>query len=103
MTIKTDEQKDEIVKDLIQGFDFEKVRSIMYLMERDKHDVPTISELKERAEKLIRSTFEHQDSEFWWAGGLAGYGGLCACYDNLWGFSLNYILEAKKVKARDYE
>lgn len=38
----TDKQKDNIVEDLIQGFDFEKVHSIMYLMTRNIHDVPTI-------------------------------------------------------------
>ena len=103
MAIMTDKQKDNIVEDLIQGFDFEKVHSIMYLMKRNIHDVPTIYELKEQADKLIRMTFEHQDREFWWAGGLAGHGGLCACYDDKWGFSLNFIMEAKKVRARDYE
>ena len=99
--IKTDEQKDKIVKDLIKGFDFEKVRSIMYLTKRDMHVVPSIKELKEQAEKLIRMTFEHQDREFWWAGGQH-HGGLCASYDDKWGFSLTYVAEAKKVKAMDY-
>lgn len=103
MAIITDKQKDNIVKDLIQGFDFEKVHSIMYLTKRSIHDVPTIYELKKIADKIIRMTFEHQDREFWWAGGLGGHGGLCACYDDKWGFSLNFIMEAKKVKARDYE
>ena len=94
---KTDEQKEKIVKDLIKGFDFDKVRSIMYLMKRDIHVVPSIKELKEQAEKLIRMNFEHQDREFWWAGGMHR-GGLCACYDNKWGLSLNYIAVAKKVR-----
>lgn len=40
---------------------------------------------------------EHQDREFWWAGGMHR-GGLCACYDNKWGLSLNYIAVAKKVR-----
>ena len=99
--IETDEQKDKIVKDLIKAFDFEKVRSIMYLTKRDMHVVPSIKELKEQAEKLIRMTFEHQDREFWWAGGQH-HGGLCASYDDKWGFSLTYVAEAKKVKAMDY-
>ena len=100
--IETDEQKDKIVKDLIKDFDFDKVRSIMYLTKRDMHVVPSIKELKEQAEKLIRMNFEHQDREFWWAGGMH-HGGLCASYDDKWGFTLTYIAEAKKVKAKDYD
>lgn len=31
------------------------------------------------------------------------HGGLCASYDDKWGFSLTYVAEAKKVKARNYD
>ena len=94
----SDEEKDKIVKELIDGFDFDRVRSVMYLTKKGIHVVPTVSELKQQAEKLIRMTFDHQDREFWWAGGLSGHGGLCACYDDKWGYQLIYVFEAKKVK-----
>ena len=97
----SDKEKDKIVKELIDGFDFERVRSVMCLTKKDIHVVPTVSELKQQAEKLIRMTFDHQDREFWWAGGLNGHGGLCACYDDKWGFSLNYVFQAKKVRPNE--
>ena len=92
----TDEQKDKIVEDLICNFDFDKVRSAMYLTKRGICHVPTIDQLKKQAEKLIRMTFDHQDREFWWAGGQI-HGGLCACYDNRWGFMLYYVMETKRI------
>lgn len=97
--IETDKQKDKIVADLIQGFDFEKVRSVMYLTKNKNSSVPSVEVLKQRAERIIRMTFEHQDREFWWAGGL-NCGGLCACYDDKWGFTLNFVLTAKNIDHR---
>ena len=97
----TDKQKDNIVEDLIQGFDFEKVHSIMYLTKRNIHDVPTIYELKKQADKLIRMTFEHQDREFWWA----GTHGLFASFDDRWGLSLRYcpMWKRERFPQRDIE
>lgn len=56
------------------------------------------NEVKEEiAEKLLYMALKHQDREFWWAGGMHR-GGLCACYDDKWGLSLNYIAVANKVR-----
>ena len=74
----TDEEKDKLVAEVMQGFDF-------------------VAELKKQAEKKLRMALEHQDREFWWAGGMH-HGGLCACYDDKWGLSLNYIAVANKVR-----
>ena len=99
----TDEEKDKLVAEVMQGFDFEKARSIMYLTKKFVRDVPTIAELKKQAEKKLRMALEHQDIEFWWAGGMHR-GGLCACYDDKWGLSLNCIAVANKVRIpKDYE
>ena len=94
----TDEEKDKLVAEVMQGFDFKKVWSIMYLNKKFMSDVPTVDELKEKAEKFLRMALEHQDREFWWVGGLNGYGGLCACYDDRWGLSLNYIAVAHRIR-----
>ena len=93
----TDEEKVKLVTEVMQGFDFEKVRSIMYLTKKFVRDVPTIAELKKQEEKRLRMALEHQDREFWWAGGMHR-GGLFACYDDKWGLSLNYIAVANKVR-----
>lgn len=86
-------------KDLIKAFDFEKVRSIMYLTKRDMHVVPSIKEMKEQAGKLIRMTFDHQDREFWWAGGQH-HGGLCASYDDKWGILSHLCSRRKESKSK---
>jgi hypothetical protein len=107
-TIKTertmsDEEKDKLVEEVMNGFDFEQVYCIEYLREMESEKWHTIDELKETAEKFLRMALEHQDREFWWAGGLNGHGGLCACYDDKWGLSLNYIAVAKKVRIKKNE
>lgn len=94
----TEEEKDRLVEKVMEGFDFEKAWSIMYLTAKDKHFVQTMADLKKEAEKFLRIALEHQDRAFWWIGGLDGHGGLCAAYDDLWGLSLNYIAVAKKVR-----
>ena len=85
------------MNEVIEDFDFDKARSIMYLTKKDIHVVPSIVELKADARKYLRMALEHQDREFWWAGGMHR-GGLCACYDNKWGLSLNYIAVVSRVK-----
>jgi hypothetical protein len=107
-TIKTertmsDEEKDKLVEEVMNGFDFEQVYCIEYLREMESEKWHTIDELKETSEKFLRMALEHQDREFWWAGGLNGHGGLCACYDDKWGLSLNYIAVAKKVRIKKNE
>jgi len=98
-----DNVEDENVSKVIEQFDFEMARSIMVLTARYIDRVPTIDELKKRAKRLLLMCMEHQNREFWWAGGMHR-GGLCACYDNKWGLSLNYIAVAKKVRIpKDYE
>lgn len=88
----TDEEKVKLVDEVIQGFDFEKTRKMMM---PSKAKV-SIDELKVISGNLLFMCLEHQDREFWWAGGMHR-GGLCACYDDKWGLSLIYIAVAKKV------
>lgn len=92
----TDEEKDELVKEVMDGFDFKTVQRLM----RMQGKVRTLEELKEDAEHKLRMTLDHRDREFWWAGGLAGYGGIAACYDDKWGLSLNYIAVSNKVRTK---
>ena len=68
--------EDENVNKVIEQFDFERARSIMVLTARDIK-VPTIDELKKTAKRLLLLCMEHQDREFWWAGGMH-HGGICA-------------------------
>ena len=94
-----DEVEDENVNKVIEQFDFERARSIMVLTARDTDRVPTIDELKKRAKRLLLMCMEHQDREFWWAGGMH-HGGIAACYDNTWGLSLNFIAVSKLVRVK---
>ena len=89
----TDEEKVKLVSEVMQGFDFEKTRKMMM---PSKAKV-SINELKVIARNLLFICLEHTDREFWWAGGMHR-GGLCACYDDKWGLSLNYIAVANKVR-----
>ena len=57
----------------------------------------TIDELKKKAKRLLLMCMEHQDREFWWAGGML-HGGICATYDSKWGLSLMYIEGVSRVK-----
>ena len=91
-----DDVEDENVNKVIEQFDFERARSIMVLTARDI-EVPTIDELKKSAKRLLLLCMEHQDREFWWAGGMH-HGGICATYDNKWGLSLIYIEGVSRVK-----
>ena len=95
--------EDENVNKVIEQFDFERARSIMVLTARDIDNVPTIDELKKKAKRLLLLCMDHQDREFWWAGGML-HGGICACYDNKWGLSLIFIEGVSIVKlAKDKE
>lgn len=95
--------EDENVNKVIEQFDFERARSIMVLTARDIDNVPTIDELKKKAKRLLLLCMDHQDREFWWAGGML-HGGICACYDNKWGLSLIFIEGVSRVKlAKDKE
>lgn len=91
--------EDENVNKVIEQFDFERARSIMVLTARDI-EVPTIDELKKTAKRLLLLCMEHQDREFWWAGGMH-HGGICATYDNKWGLSLLYIEGVSRLKIND--
>ena len=93
----SDQEKDELVAEVIEGFDFEKVRSMVYVEGNPYNVSLTIYEMKKTAEKFLRMALEHQDREFWWAGGMHR-GGLCACYDDKWGLSLNYIAVANRKR-----
>ena len=98
-TNNIDDVEDENVNKVIEQFDFERARSIMVLTARDIERVPTIDELKKRAKRLLLMCMEHQDREFWWAGGMH-HGGICATYDNKWGLSLIYIEGVSRVKTQ---
>ena len=93
----SDQEKDELVAEVIEGFDFEKVRSLVYVEGNPYNVALTIYEMKKTAEKFLRMALEHQDREFWWVGGMHR-GGLCACYDDQWGLSLNYIAVANRKR-----
>ena len=92
-----DDVEDENVNKVIEQFDFERARSIMVLAARDIDHVPTIDELKKSAKRLLLMCMEHQDREFWWAGGMR-HGGICATYDDKCGLSLIYIEGVSRVK-----
>lgn len=95
--------EDENVNKVIEQFDFERARSIMVLTAKDIDHVPTIDELKKTAKRLLLLCMDHQDRDFWWAGGML-HGGICACYDNKWGLSLIFIEGVSMVKlAKDKE
>ena len=93
----TKEEKERLVAEVMEGFDFKMVFSILYLKGMDNNKWMTIDHLEFIAEKLLYMALKHQDREFWWAGGMHR-GGLCACYDDKWGLSLNYIAVANKVR-----
>ena len=80
-----EERKQHIIDELIKGFDFELVRSTMYLMGRDR----TTEKLEKVARGLLEKVMEHTDREFWYA----ATGCLCAYWDNVNGFGLCFIPE----------
>lgn len=92
----TDKEKDQLVEKVMRGFDFKRVHALNILSDHKLTD-KTIDDLKSRARKLLLMALDHQDREFWWAGGMH-HGGICACYDNKWGLSLNYIFEANRER-----
>ena len=81
----SDEKKQEVIDEIIKGFDFELVKSVMYLQNREY----TIEKLQKIARRLLEKTLEHTDREFWYA----ATGCLCAYLDNVNGFGLCFIPE----------
>ena len=80
-----EERKQHIIDELIKGFDFEFVRSTMYLMGRDR----TTEKLEKVARRLLEKVMEHTDREFLYAATAC----LCAYGDNVNGFGLCFIPE----------
>ena len=80
---------DEIIAEIINGFDFEMVRSVMYL----RNHACSIEGLKKTARVLLKKTLEHTDREFWYA----ARGCLCAYYDNIHGVGLCFIPERSRI------
>ena len=85
----SDEKKQNVIDEIIKGFDFELVRSVMYLQNREY----TIEKLQKIARRLLEKTLEHTDREFWYA----GTGCLCAYYDDINGVGLCFIPERSRV------
>jgi hypothetical protein len=92
----TDEEKSQLIDEVINGFDFEKARKAATIR-RKEQNVQSIERMKASAREYLQKALEHQDREFWWIGGMH-HGGLCACYDNKWGLSLNYIAVASRQR-----
>ena len=98
----TIEEKDKMMERVLNGFDFERVACLKMLI---NPKIPYMSELMEmriRAEKLLRMALDHEDEDYWWAGGI-GHGGFCAWWDKKRGLSLNYIITASKAKPTEEE
>lgn len=92
----TDEEKSQLIDEVINGFDFEKAHKAATIG-RKKQKVQSIEGMKALARKYLQKAIEHQDREFWWVGGMH-HGGLCACYDDMWGLSLIYIAVASRKR-----
>jgi hypothetical protein len=93
----TDKEKDDLIAEVIENFDFERARAVAVLTARDIRHLPSIQEMKAEATDKLRKAIDHRDRTFWWAGGMH-HGGLCVCYDDTWGLSLNYIAKASRVR-----
>ena len=92
----TDEEKSQLIDEVINGFDFEKVHKAA-TTRHQRQPIQSIENMKALAREYLQKTLEHQDREFWWIGGMHR-GGLCACYDDMWGLSLNYIAVASRKR-----
>ena len=92
----TDEEKNQLIDEVINEFDFVKARKAATIR-RKEQNVQSIEGMKALAREYLQKALEHQDREFWWIGGMH-LGGLCACYDNKWGLSLNYIAVASRKR-----
>lgn len=93
----TDKEKQELIDEVIKEFDFVKAHMIDARIHKNEPNIRSIGKMKETARKQLQKALEHQDREFWWMGGMHR-GGLCACYDNNWGLSLNYIAVASRKR-----
>ena len=93
----TDKEKDNLIAEVIENFDFERARAVAVLTARDIRHLPSIQEMKAEATDKLRKAIDHRDRTFWWAGGMH-HGGICATYDNKWGLSLIYIEGVSRVK-----
>jgi hypothetical protein len=86
----TDEEKNQLIDEVINGFDFEKAHKAALASRKSGTKVPNIYAMRAKAREYLLKALEHQDRVFWWIGGMH-HGGLCACYDDMWGLTLNYI------------
>ena len=89
----SDEKKQKVIDEIIKGFDFELVKSVMYLQNRKY----TTEKIQKIARRLLENTLEHDDREFWYA----GTGCLCAYYDDINGVGLCFIPEMSRVTKRE--
>ena len=93
----TQQEKDKLIERVLNDFDFTKVVCLKKLENAQTSIFIELGELHKKAEKLLRMALDHEDEEYWWAGGI-GYGGFCAWWDKKRGLSLNYIITASKAK-----
>jgi hypothetical protein len=89
----SDEKKQKVIDEIIKGFDFELVRSVMYLQNREY----TIEKLQKIARRLLEKTLEHTDRECWWA----TTGGLLAYFDQKNGLHLAFIPERARARIKE--
>lgn len=93
----TQQEKDKVMEQVLNDFDFVKVACLRMLTNPEEPYLAELARLRSSAEKLLRMALDHEDEDFWWAGGI-GHGGFCAWWDKKRGLSLNYIFTASKAK-----
>ena len=98
----TDEEKNQLIDEVINGFDFEKAYIAALASRKSRTKVPNIYAMRAKAREYLLKALEHQDRKFWWIGGMH-HGGLCACYDDTWGLSLNYIAVASRKRISKFK
>lgn len=99
-----DEQKEQMIKEVMEHFDFEHVHSLQYIQGRrwlltKDEEVPPIDKIKAKAWKLLRMVMEHTDRESYWASA----GGFIAYYGQKNGLFLFYsaVRAASKIRELD--
>ena len=100
----TEKEKEILIDRVLDDFDFMKIACLTNLMDPSCQFMKELARMRKSALRLLRMALDHEDEDFWWAGGI-GHGGFCAWWDKKRGLSLNFILTAnqKKPKSEDNE